>query len=162
VAVWGCGPVGQFAIASSWLLGAERVIAIGKVPERLQMAQQKNRAEVIDFSKETVPDRLREMTHGRGPDVCIDAVVLEADGSLYDQVKSKAMLESGRAHALRECIWACRKGGTVSVVGVYASILDRIPFGEAFSKDLTFRLGQCNVHNCTGRLLGMIEEGRID
>ena len=162
VAVWGCGPVGQFTIASAWLQGAGRVIAIDQVPERLAMAKEKNRAETIDFSQANVLEALKEMTAGRGPDVCIDAVGMESKGSLYDEAKTRLFLESGRLHALRECIWACRKGGTVSIAGVYTSVVDKFPLGEAFGKDLTFRMGQCNVHNYMGRLLEMIEQGKID
>lgn len=162
VAVWGCGPVGQFAIASAWLLGASRVIAIDDVPERLAMAEGRNRAEVINFSETNVLEALKEMTAGRGPDVCIDAVGMEAKGSFYDDAKTKLWLESGKIHALRECIWACRKGGTVSIAGVYTSMVDKFPLGEAFNKDLTLKMGQCNVHNYMKQLLGLIEQGKID
>jgi threonine dehydrogenase-like Zn-dependent dehydrogenase len=162
VAVWGCGPVGQMTIASAWLLGAGRVIAIDDVPERLLMAGEKNEAETINMSETNVLEALREMTSGRGPDVCIDAVGMEAKGSFYDAVKAKMFLESGRLHALRECIWACRKGGTVSIAGVYTSLVDKFPLGEAFAKDLTFKMGQCNVHNYMKPLLDLIERDKID
>ncbi|HXG91382.1 MAG TPA: zinc-dependent alcohol dehydrogenase [Blastocatellia bacterium] len=162
VAVWGCGPVGQFAIASAWLWGAARVIAIDDTPERLAMAAEKSNAETINFAETNVLDALREMTSGRGPDVCIDAVGMEAKGSFYDDVKTKVWLESGKIPALRECIWACRKGGTVSIAGVYTSFVDKFPLGEAFGKDLTFKMGQCNVHNYMKPLLKLIEEGKID
>lgn len=162
VAVWGCGPVGQFTIASAWLQGAGRVIAIDETPERLRMAERHNKAETIDFTQTDVLDALREMTSGRGPDVCIDAVGMEAKGSFYDKVKTSLMLESGQTHALRQCIWACRKGGTVSIAGVYTSFVDKFPLGEAFGKDLTLRMGQCNVHNYMKPLLKLIEDNKID
>ena len=162
VAVWGAGPVGQMTIASAWLLGAGRVIAIDDVPERLQMAAEKNEAETINFAETNVLDALREMTSARGPDVCIDAVGMEAKGSFYDAVKASIFLESGRLHALRECIWACRKGGTISIAGVYTSFVDKFPLGEAFAKDLTFKMGQCNVHNYMKPLLDLVEREKID
>src|ERR1044071_11895 len=162
VAVWGCGPVGQFTIASAWLLGASRVIAIDDTIERLDMARNKNKAETINFAEQNGLETLNEMTSGRGPDVCIDAVGMEAKGSFYDNVKTKFWMESGKIPALRECIWACRKGGTVSIAGVYISFVDKFPLGEAFGKDLTFRMGQCNVHNYLKPLLGLIEQGKID
>src|SRR5690242_19792308 len=128
IAVWGCGPVGQFAIASAWMLGAERVIAIDSVPKRLRMARESNNAEVIDFEKENVFDRLSVMTGGRGPDACIDAVGLEAHGptldAYYDRVKTAAYLATDRPSALRQAIHACRKGGIVSIPGVYGGFLD--------------------------------------
>lgn len=162
VAVWGAGPVGQFSIASAWLLGAGRVIAIDDVAERLQMAREKNHAETINFGDTNVLDALKQMTSNRGPDVCIDAVGLEARGSFYDNAKTKLWLESGKIPALRECIWACRKGGTVSIAGVYTSFVDKFPLGEAFGKDLTFKMGQCNVHNYMKPLLALIEAEKID
>lgn len=166
VAVWGCGPVGQFAIKSAYLLGAERVIAIDHVPERLQMAREQGQAETIDFSQEHTLDRLKELTGGLGPDACIDAVGLEAHGTsidaVYDRVKAATMLATDRPHALREAIMACRKGGTVSVPGVYGGLLDKLPFGAAFSKGLTFKMGQTHVHRYMPLLTERIERGEID
>ncbi|HEV7857136.1 MAG TPA: zinc-dependent alcohol dehydrogenase [Pyrinomonadaceae bacterium] len=166
VAVWGCGPVGQFAIKSAYLLGAERVIAIDAVPERLQMAREAGGAEVLDFNDEDIFDKLKEMTGGRGPDSCIDAVGLEAHGksvdALYDRAKAAMFLATDRPHALRQAIHACRKGGTVSVPGVYGGFLDKIPFGAAFSKGLTFKMGQTHVHKYLRPLLELVQQGRID
>jgi threonine dehydrogenase-like Zn-dependent dehydrogenase len=166
VAVWGCGPVGQFAIKSAFLLGAERVIAIDDVPERLQMARDQSGAETLDFSTKDVFEELKEMTGGIGPDACIDAVGLEAHGmtvdAVYDRVKAALMLATDRPHALRQAINACRKGGTVSVPGVYGGFLDKIPFGAAFSKGLTIRMGQTHVHRYLRPLLARIEQGEID
>jgi threonine dehydrogenase-like Zn-dependent dehydrogenase len=167
VAVWGCGPVGQFAIQSARLLGAERVIAIDRFPERLRMARQFGRAEVIDYEDMgDVVDKLRSMTGGRGPDACIDAVGMEAHGSTlaarYDRAKQSAYLESDRPMALRECIYACRKGGTISIPGVYSGFIDKVPFGAAFGKALTFKMGQTHVHRYMRPLLEMIQSGAID
>src|SRR5947209_12917886 len=147
VAVWGCGPVGLLAIKCAYMLGAERVIAIDFVPERLRMAQEQGRAEVINFEEDKdVVEALKEMTGGRGPDACIDAAGMEAHGtsilSVIDEVKQKTRLSTDRPIALREAIQACRKGGTVSVPGVYGGFLDKFPFGAAFAKGLTFRMGQ--------------------
>ena len=166
VAVWGCGPVGQFAIRSAFLLGAERVIAIDQVPERLALAE-KGGAETIDFSKDKVYDRLQEMTHGRGPDACIDAVGTEADpGSSIDAAldKAKAALYLGtdRPHVLREAIMACRNGGTISIVGVYVGLLDKVPFGSAMNRGLTFKMAQTPVPKYMGQLLGRVQKGEID
>lgn len=167
VAVWGCGPVGQFAIQSARLLGAERVIAIDRFPERLRMAQQFGRAEVINYEdRDDVVDRVRSMTGGRGPDACIDAVGMEAHGTTlaawYDRVKQSTYLESDRPIALRECIYACRKGGTISIPGVYSGFIDHIPFGAAFGKALTFKMGQTHVHRYMRPLLELIQSGAID
>jgi threonine dehydrogenase-like Zn-dependent dehydrogenase len=167
VAVWGCGPVGQFAIKSAYLLGAERVIAIDQVPERLRMAREQSGAETIDFSQEHVLETLKEMTGGRGPDACIDAVGLEAQGhtpdAIYDRIKAATrVLETDRPHALREAIQACRKGGTVSIPGVYGGLLDKVNFGAAFAKGLTFKMGQTHVHRYLRPLLERIERGEID
>jgi threonine dehydrogenase-like Zn-dependent dehydrogenase len=166
VAVWGCGPVGQFAIKSAFLLGAEHVIAIDSVPERLRMAQLESNATVINFEREDVFDRLRVLTGGRGPDSCIDAVGLEAHGTTldayYDQVKTATLLATDRPNALRQAIHACRKGGTVSVPGVYGGLLDKIPFGAAFAKGLTIRMGQTHVMKYLQPLLDRIEQGEID
>lgn len=166
VAVWGCGPVGQFAIKSAYLLGAERVIAIDEVPERLAMAREQGQAETIDFSKEHVLERLKELTGGRGPDSVIEAVGLEAHGTsidaMYDRVKAAAWMATDRPHALREAIMACRKGGTVSIPGVYGGFLDKVPLGAAFSKGLTFKMGQTHVHKYLKPLLEHVERGDID
>lgn len=167
VAVWGCGPVGQFCIQSAWLLGAGRVIAIDRVPERLAMAREKGRAETIDFMQENVLERLDELTRGRGPDRCIDAVGAEAHaaGSLdavYDKAKAALMLETDRPHVLREALMACRKGGTVSVPGVYLGFADKIPLGAFMNKGLTLKTGQTHVPRYYEQLLPRIESGELD
>ncbi len=167
VAVWGCGPVGQFTIKSAWMLGAGRVIAIDNVPERLEMAETQGKAETIDFGKHKVYDRLQEMTKGRGPDRCIDAVGCEAHaGATLDAVVDKAKealhLTADRAYVLREAIMCCRKAGTVSVPGVYVGLLDNIPFGAAMNKGLTIRAGQTNMQKYLAPLLAKIEAGEID
>jgi threonine dehydrogenase-like Zn-dependent dehydrogenase len=167
VAVWGCGPVGQFTIQSAWMFGAGRVIAIDRVPERLRMAEQHGKAETINFDNEKVYDRLMEMTAGRGPDRCIDAVGAEAHGSgsfdaVLDKAKAAVMLGTDRPHALREAIMCCRKGGTVSVPGAYVGFLDKVPFGAFMNKGLTLKTGQTHVQSYTEPLLKMIEDGEID
>ncbi len=167
VAVWGCGPVGQFAIQSARLLGAERVIAIDRFPERLRMAQQYGQTEVINYEEmDDVVDRLRTMTGGRGPDACIDAVGLEAHGPAaiyaYDRAKQALMLETDRPIALREAIIACRPGGTVSVIGVYGGLVDKFPLGALMNKSLTIRTGQTHMHRYMRPLLERIERGEID
>ena len=166
VAVWGCGPVAQFAIRSAYLLGAERVIAIDRVPERLAMARD-GRAITINFDEEDVHDRLMELTGGRGPDSCIDAVGMEAHGggsvdAVYDRVKFAAFMTTDRAHALRQAIMACRKGGTVSLAGVYGGVVDKIPMGAAFNKSLKFKMGQTHVHRYLPRLMKHIQDGDLD
>jgi threonine dehydrogenase-like Zn-dependent dehydrogenase len=165
VAVWGCGPVGQFAIRSAFLLGAGRVIALDNVPERMELAR-KAGAETLEDEDKDVQDKLREMTGGRGPDHCIDAVGMEAHGAtldaLYDRVKVAVMLEQDRSHALRAAIFACAKGGTVSIPGVYGGFLDKFPLGGAFAKGLTLKMGQTNVHRYLPRLLDYIVKGKID
>jgi threonine dehydrogenase-like Zn-dependent dehydrogenase len=167
VAVWGCGPVAQFAIRSAWMLGAGRVIAIDRVPERLRMAEEKGKAETIDFEKEKVYDRLMEMTRGRGPDRCIDAVGAEAHAAgsidaVLDKAKATVGLATDRAHVLREAIMCCRKAGTVSVPGVYIGFPDKIPFGAAMNKALTFRMGQTHVPRYHEKLLRKVQAGEID
>lgn len=169
VAVWGAGPVGQFAIKSAWMLGAGRVIAIDRVPERLEMASAQGGAETINFEAEEqkVYDRLMDMTHGRGPDRCIDAVGTEAHGgesfdAILDKMKSSVKMATDRAHALREAIMCCRKGGTVSVPGVYVGFLDRLPFGAVMNKALTIKSGQTHVPRYYGPLMQRIESGEID
>jgi threonine dehydrogenase-like Zn-dependent dehydrogenase len=165
VAVWGCGPVGQFAIRSAKLLGAGRVIAIDRFPERLRMARQGG-AETLDYEELTVLDALKEMTGGRGPDACIDAVGMEAHApgvmGAYDRVKQAMMLGTDRPNALREAILACRGGGTLSVAGVYGGFLDKVPFGSIMNKSLTIRTGQTHVHRYLGPLLARIQSGEID
>jgi threonine dehydrogenase-like Zn-dependent dehydrogenase len=165
IAVWGCGPVGQFAIKSAFLLGAERVIAIDRFPERLRMARLQG-AEVIDYEEHDVLDTLREKTGGRGPDACIEAVGMESHTAgipgLYDKLKQKLGLETDRPQPLRQAILACRNGGTVSVPGVYGGFLDKIPFGSVMNRDITIKSGQTHVHGYLPRLLQMIVDGRID
>ena len=166
VAVWGCGPVGQFAIRSAYLLGAERVIAIDRVPERLQMAKEQGKAEIINYEEVDAGEAVKEMTGGRGPDAVIDAVGMEAHGTgldaLYDQAKQAVRLETDRPTALRQLIVACRKGGHVSMPGVYGGLLDKVPMGAAFSKGLTFKMGQTHVHRYLQPLLNHIQNGDID
>jgi threonine dehydrogenase-like Zn-dependent dehydrogenase len=166
VAIWGCGPVGQFAIKSAYLLGAERVIAIDNAPERLRMAAEQGGALTLNFDDEDIFDKLKEMTGGLGPDACIDAVGLEAHGTsidaIYDRAKTALYMGTDRPHALRQAIHACRKGGTVSVPGVYGGFLDKLPFGAAFAKGLTFKMGQTHVHKYMKPLLSKIENGDID
>jgi threonine dehydrogenase-like Zn-dependent dehydrogenase len=166
VAIWGCGPVGQFAIRSALLLGAKHVIAIDRVPERLAMAEAGG-ATVIDFSKESVVERLNELTRGKGPEKCIDCVGLEAHAtatidSMYDRAKQAVMLETDRPHVLREMMYVCRPAGTLSIPGVYGGLLDKVPFGMAMNKGLTFRMGQTHVNRWTDDLLRRIEQGQID
>jgi threonine dehydrogenase-like Zn-dependent dehydrogenase len=167
IAVWGCGPVGQFAMASAYLLGAERVIGIDRFPERLAMAREKAKAETINYEEVNTYDALMEMTGGRGPDACIDAVGLEAHGGhgivyAYDRVKQAMMAESDRPIALREAIMACRNGGTVSVIGVYGGLIDKFPMGSFMNRSLTMRTGQCHVQRYWGKLLERVERGEID
>jgi threonine dehydrogenase-like Zn-dependent dehydrogenase len=167
VAIWGCGPVGQFAIQSAWMFGAGRVIAIDRIPERLLMAESKGKAEIINFDNESVSERLNAMTGGRGPDRCIDAVGTEAHvnhmlDTIMDKVKTAVKLETDRPHVLREAIFNCRKGGTISVPGVYVGMLDKVPFGAAMNKGLTFKSGQTHVQRYLKPLLEKIVEGQID
>jgi threonine dehydrogenase-like Zn-dependent dehydrogenase len=166
VAVWGCGPVGLFAIKSAFLLGAGRVIAIDEYSERLDLAERFGGAETIDFREEDVLERLAELTHGMGPDACIDAVGMEAHeatvDAVYDRVKHGLYLATDRLHALREAIHACRKGGTISIPGVYGGYLDKVPIGAAFAKGLQLRMGQTHVHRYIGPLMERIERGEID
>ena len=166
IAVWGCGPVGQFAIKSAYLLGAERVIAIDRFPERLRMAREKAGAETLNYEEVSVQEALKEMTGGRGPDSCIDAVGLEAHtpGPLYayDRAKQALMLETDRPIALREAILACRNGGTVSVIGVYGGFIDKFPMGAVVNRALTIKSGQTHVHRYLRPLLERIQNGEID
>jgi len=167
VAVWGAGPVGQFAAASASLLGAERVIVIDRFASRLRMAlEHAGATDVIDYEDVDVLPTLAEMTAGRGPDACIDAVGLEAHGHsmmyAYDRVKQALKLETDRPLALREAIMACRNGGTVSVVGVYSGFIDKFPMGSLMNRSITLRTGQCHVHRYLQPLLERIEQGEID
>jgi threonine dehydrogenase-like Zn-dependent dehydrogenase len=165
VGVWGCGPVGQFAIRSAFLLGAGRVIAVDTVPERRRMAEAGG-AETLDSMDPDVFYKLREMTGGFGPDSVIDAVGLEAHGPhldyYYDKVKTMTFMATDRASALRQAIHACRKGGTVSVPGVYGGFLDKFPFGAVMNKGLTVKSGQTHVHKYLPMLMRLIETGAID
>ncbi|HJU64047.1 MAG TPA: zinc-dependent alcohol dehydrogenase [Gemmatimonadaceae bacterium] len=166
VAVWGCGPVGQLAVQSAFVLGAERVIAIDRIAERLALAEQA-RAETIDYSQtDDVIELLKQMTGGRGPDVCIDAVGMEAHGTsidaVLDRAKQKVKLQFDRANALRQAIQACRKGGTVSVPGVYTGFVDKFPIGPIFEKGLTLRAGQTHVQKYMEPLLERVEKGELD
>ena len=165
VAVWGCGPVGQFAIRSAFMLGADRVIAIDRIPERLQMAAAA-KAEIINYEEMDAGEAVTEMTGGRGPDSCIDAVGMEAHGTgldaLNDKAKQAVRLESDRPTALRQVILACRKGGTVSIPGVYGGFVDKVPLGAAFNKGLTLKMGQTHVHRYLRPLLDRVQKGEID
>jgi len=167
IAVWGAGPVGQFAIASALLLGAERVIAIDRFPYRLRMAKERAGAtETINYEELSVLEALKEMTGGRGPDACIDAVGMEAHGHpliyAYDRAKQAMMLETDRPIALREAIMACRNGGTVSVIGVYGGFIDKFPMGSLMNRSLTIKTGQCHVHRYMRPLLERVQRGEID
>jgi threonine dehydrogenase-like Zn-dependent dehydrogenase len=166
VAVWGCGPVGLLTIISAWLLGAGRVIAIDRVPERLAMAEQDAKADTINYETTDVYEALMEMTAGRGPDRCIDAVGSEAHASglmgTYDKVKQSMRLENDRPHVLREAIRCCRKGGTISIPGVYIGFVDKIPFGAAMNKSLTMKMGQTHMQRYMEPLLQRIADGEID
>ena len=166
VAIWGAGPVGQMAIRSAVLLGAKQVIVIDCVPERLAMARAGG-AVTIDFKEESVLDRLKDLTNGKGPEKCIDAVGMESHAtrsidSLYDRAKQAVMLETDRPHVLREMIYVCRPAGTLSVPGVYGGLIDKIPFGASMNKGLTWRMGQTHVNRWTDDLLRRIQEGQID
>lgn len=166
VAVWGGGPVGQMAIQSAILLGARQVICIESVPERLKMARDCG-AVTINFQDEDVVERLKELTHGKGPEKCIDAVGMESHASssmehLYDRVKQAVGAETDRPHVLREMIYVCRPAGTLSVPGVYGGMIDKIPFGASMNKGLTWRMGQTHVRRWTDELLDLIVQGRID
>lgn len=166
IAVWGAGPVGQFAIASAYLLGAERVIAIDRFEYRLRMAREKAHAETINYEKADVYETLMEMTGGRGPDACIDAVGLEAHTpgivGAYDRAKQAVMSETDRPIALREAIMACKNGGTVSVIGVYGGFIDKFPMGSVMNRSLTIKSGQCHVQRYMRPLLEHIQNGDID
>jgi threonine dehydrogenase-like Zn-dependent dehydrogenase len=166
VAVWGCGPVGQFAIKSAFLLGAERVIAIDRFPERLRMAREKGGAESLNYEEVDIPEALDEMTGDRGPDACIDAVGLEAHAhgpiGFYDRMKQATRMETDRPIALREAIQCCRNGGRLSIPGVYGGFVDKIPFGSIMNRSLTIKTGQTHVQRYMRPLLERIEKGEID
>ena len=166
VAIWGAGPVGQMAIRSAVLLGAKQVVAIDRLPDRLSMAKAGG-AITINFEEESVIDRLNELTQGKGPEKCIDAVGMESHvtrsiDSIYDRAKQAVMAETDRPHVLREMIYVCRPAGTISVPGVYGGLVDKIPFGALMNKGLTVRTGQTHVNRWTDDLLRRIEEGQID
>ncbi|CCJ09109.1 zinc-dependent alcohol dehydrogenase [Methylocystis sp. SC2] len=166
IAIWGCGPVGQFAIRSAFLLGAERVIAIDSLPERLSLAKAAG-AETLDYGKVDVYDAIQSMTEGRGADACIDAVGTEPDptasiDSMIDRAKVATFLGTDQPHVLRQAIHCCRNFGTVSIVGVYAGFLDKVPLGSAMNRGLTFRMAQTPVQRYLPRLLERIESGEID
>jgi threonine dehydrogenase-like Zn-dependent dehydrogenase len=166
IAVWGCGPVGQLAIKSAYLLGAERVIGIDRFSYRLQIARERAGAEVLNYEERDVYDTLMDMTGGLGPDACIDAVGMEAHTpgfiGAYDRVKHSLTLEGDRPHALRQAIMACRKGGTVSMPGVYGGFDDKIPLGSLMNKALTVKTGQTHVQRYFAPLLERIQNGDID
>jgi threonine dehydrogenase-like Zn-dependent dehydrogenase len=167
IAVWGAGPVGLLAIASARMLGAHRVIAIDRFPERLAMARaQAGATDVLDYEEVDVAEALAELTGGRGPDACIDAVGLEAHGHglvyAYDRAKQALKLETDRPTALREAIQTCRNGGIVSIIGAYGGFVDKFPIGSVMNRSLTLRTGQCHVHRYLQPLLDRIERGEID
>ena len=166
VAVWGAGPVGQFAVQSAYLLGAERVVAIDRIPERLRMAREHSGAETLDYEDVDVLEALEEITGGRGPDACIDAVGMEGHHHTplyaFDRVKQALRMETDRPIALREAVMACRSGGTVSVIGVYSGFIDKFPMGSVMNRSLTIRTGQCHVQRYMRPLLEQIERGEID
>ncbi|HRH45773.1 MAG TPA: zinc-dependent alcohol dehydrogenase, partial [Pyrinomonadaceae bacterium] len=167
VAIWGAGPVGQFAVKSAFMLGAEKVVLIDHYADRLELARKNNEnLTTINFDEEEVYEKLLDLTGGRGPDSCIDCVGLESHGtspdSLLDYAKASLMLATDRPHALRQMIYCCRKGGTVSIPGVYGGFLDKFPLGAAFGKGLTFKMGQTNMHKYMQPLFEAIEEGKID
>ncbi len=166
VAIWGCGPVGQMTIQSAWRFNPARVIAIDRFPERLEMAERYGHAEVINYEGIDVVETLKQMTGGMGPDVCIDAVGLEAHKlgieGFYDLAKQTVRMETDRPYVLREAIQACRKGGTISLAGVYGGFIDTIPIGAAFNKGLTLKMGQTHVHRYLKPLFELIESREVD
>jgi threonine dehydrogenase-like Zn-dependent dehydrogenase len=166
VAVWGCGPVGQFAIKSAYLLGAERVIAIDRFDYRLDVARRGGGAETLNYEETDIPEALDEMTGGRGPDHCIDAVGMEGHAPgvafAYDKLKTNLFMETDRPVALRQAIMACRSGGTISVAGVYGGFIDKFPMGAIVNRSLTIKSGQCHVHRYMRPLLELIRSGEID
>ncbi len=165
IAIWGAGPVGQFAIKSAFLLGASQVVSIDDVPERLRLAERSG-AKTIDMSRESVFNTLLDLTGGRGPDGCVDCVGLEAHGATFDafldKIKAATLLATDKPHALRQAIDCCRKGGTVSAPGVYGGFLDKFPFGAAFNKGLTFKMGQTHMQKYLRPLLERVQKNEID
>ena len=165
VAVWGCGAVGLFSVVTAFLLGAERVIAIDRLPERLELAR-KHGAETLDYTESDVVEELKQMTGGRGPDACIEAVGMEAHKAglegAYDRAKQALRLETGRPHAVREAIFACRKGGVVVILGVFGGWIDKFPLGAAMNKGLTFRMAQVHGHRYVARMIEHVERGEVD
>lgn len=166
VAIWGAGPVGQMTVRAAVLMGARQVIVIDRVPERLAMAEQGG-AIPINFDTESVLDRLADLTAGKGPEKCIDAVGMESHAgrsidAIYDRVKQAVMLETDRPHVLREMIYVCRPGGILSIPGVYGGLIDKIPFGASMNKGLTWRMGQTHVNRWTDELVQRIADGQID
>ncbi len=166
IAVWGCGAVGLFAMISAYLLGAERVIAIDRFPERLRIAREYCHADTLNYEGTDVVEELKEMTGGRGPDACIDAVGMESHGAdlmgVYDKVKQAVRLETDRANVLRQAIQACRKGGTVAIMGVYAAYINKMPMGVAFAKGLTMRGSQMHAQRYTHQLMERVARGEVD
>ena len=167
VAVWGCGPVGQFAIASAYMLGAEKVIAIDRFDYRLKMAREKAGAITVNYMEvDSVPDVLKDLTAGRGPDHCIDAVGVEGHTHgvmyLHDRAKQFMRMQTDRPIALREAIMSCANGGTVSIIGVYTGLMDKFPINAVMNRSLTIRTGQCHVHRYMKPLLERIQKGEID
>ncbi len=166
VAIWGCGPVGQMCIRSAVLLGARQIIAIDHLPDRLSMAKAGG-AITVNFDQESVVERLDDLTDGKGPEKCIDAVGMEAHAtrsidSMMDRAKQAVMLETDRPHVLREMMYVCRPAGVLSIPGVYGGLLDKLPFGSVMNKGLTIRTGQTHVNRWTDDLLNRIEQGQID
>ncbi|SNB47500.1 zinc-dependent alcohol dehydrogenase [Geobacter sp. DSM 9736] len=166
VAIWGCGPVGLLAIKCAYHLGAEKVVAIDRFPDRLEIARSKCGAEVLNYEECDVSEELHQMTGGRGPDSCIDSVGMEAQGTgleaAYDNIKQTLRIEQDRPMALRQAIKSCRKGGTLSIPGVYSGFVDKMPMGAVFAKGLTIRTGQTHVQKHLRHLIHLIESGQID
>lgn len=167
VAVWGLGAVGQFAVASAFLLGAERVIGIDRFDNRLRMARENSGADVLNYEDTDITEALKEMTGSRGPDACVDAVGMEGHHGnrfiyAYDRVKQAARLETDRPHALRQAIRSCRNGGVIAAIGAYGGFVDKVPMGTVMNRSLTIRSGQCHVQRYLRPLLDRIERGDID
>jgi len=166
IAVWGAGPVGQFAMKSAFLLGAERVIAIDRFEYRLRLARERIGVDTLNYEQADIREALKEMTGGRGPDACIDAVGMESHApgitGVYDRAKQAIMLETDRPIALRQAIMSCRNGGTISVIGVYGGFIDKFPMGSVMNRSLTIKTGQCHVQRYMRPLLERIRNGEID
>ena len=161
VVIFGCGPVGIMAQKSAWIQGAGRVIGVDIQPYRLEKAKQAAKSEVINAAEEDVVERIREMTAGRGADVCIDAVGMEADRSVLEKVLNTVRLQAGTTNVLENCFSAVRRGGVVTVVGVYGSYYDKFPLGQAFDKNLTIRMGQAPVQVYIDKLLELVAQGKV-